>query len=38
MELAPKLTVSRYLSSMPFKDAQFRKLCGEMLRAAGVPR
>lgn len=37
LEIAPDFTVSRYLSVSPFKDAEFRKQGGEVLRAAGVP-
>jgi adenylate cyclase len=37
LELVPDLTVSRYSSVSPVKDADLRKRCAEMLRAAGVP-
>ena len=38
LELMPEFTVSRYLSTSPFKDAEFRKRSAEILRAAGVPK
>jgi adenylate cyclase len=37
LELAPEVTVSRYESVSPFKDAEFRKRGAAILRAAGVP-
>jgi adenylate cyclase len=37
LELAPEMTVSRYLSVSPFMNAEVRKRGAEILRAAGVP-
>lgn len=37
LELTPTLTVSRYLSVFPAKDARLRKKAGALLKAAGIP-
>jgi adenylate cyclase len=37
LELAPGVTVSRYLSVTPFKDKAFRNRIAEGMRAAGIP-
>lgn len=37
LELAPSYTVSRYLSVIAYKDPEYRKRAGKILRAAGVP-
>jgi adenylate cyclase len=38
LELAPEFTVSRSLSTSPFKDAEFRKRAAKIYQAAGVPK
>ncbi len=38
LELTPDLTVSRYSSVLPAKDANLRKRLGEVLLAAGIPK
>lgn len=38
LELVPDFTVSRYLSVVGFKNAEFRKQSGKFFVAAGVPR
>ena len=35
--VSPGLSVARYLSVSPIKDADFRKLTAEMLRVSGIP-
>lgn len=37
LELAPSYTVSRYLSVIAYRDPEYRKRAGKILRAAGVP-
>jgi TolB-like protein len=37
LELAPRFTVSRYLSTVPLKDAKRREQVGSLLRSAGIP-